>query len=92
MIAKCQPVTPPIYESKSNCSISLRGRGSCFDLNESTPSGISAPTQNLLARLPAIASDRGNFRNSFSVPFRASFIFRAFLGCHSLIQVPGYAT
>jgi hypothetical protein len=26
MIAKCHPVTPPIYESKSNCSISLRGR------------------------------------------------------------------
>jgi hypothetical protein len=47
-----------------------------LDLDERTPLGISASTQNLLARLPAIASDRGNFRNSFSVPFRASFIFK----------------
>jgi hypothetical protein len=75
MIAKCHHVTPPIYESKSNCSISLRGRGSCFDLNERTPSGISAPKQNLLARLPAMASDKGNFKKSFSVFFRSLFIF-----------------
>ena len=76
MIAKCHPVTPPIYDSKSNCSISLRGIGSCFDLNERTPSGISAPIQNLLERLPAMASDKGYFRKSFSVLFMDSFIFK----------------
>jgi hypothetical protein len=67
MIAKCHPVTPPIYDNTINCSISLRDIGLCFDLNERTPSGISAPIQNLLARLPAIASASGNFKKSFSV-------------------------
>ena len=49
--------------------------GLCFDLKANTPSEISAPMQNLLERLPAIASINGNFNKSFSVPFRAWPIF-----------------
>jgi hypothetical protein len=47
-----------------------------FDLNGRTPSGISAPHKKLLARLPAMASDIGNFKKSFNAFFRESFIFR----------------
>jgi hypothetical protein len=49
------------------------GRGSYFDLNARTPSGISAPIQNLLERLPAIASIKGNFNSSFNVSLRDVF-------------------
>ncbi|MDW0269673.1 MAG: hypothetical protein QN860_09620 [Nitrososphaeraceae archaeon] len=41
-------------------------------MNARGPSGISAPKQNLLARLPAMASINGNFNRSFSVSFNDS--------------------
>ena len=65
--SKMPSVTPPIVDSTSNCSSSVRDTGSCFDLYERTPSGISAPKQNLLERRPPIASIRGKVSKSFNV-------------------------
>src|SRR5919107_537748 len=46
------------------CSTSLSGRGSCWEVNSSGPSGIEAPKENRRARLPYSASTSGNSRMS----------------------------
>jgi hypothetical protein len=48
--------------------------------------------QNLLERLPAMASINGNFNKSFSVSFRASFIFEEFSGASIISSDIGYDT
>jgi hypothetical protein len=63
----------------SNCSISLRGKGLCFDLNARTRSEISAPIRNLVERFAAIASMNGNFNKSFNVSLRDLFCFQGTL-------------
>jgi hypothetical protein len=64
---KCQPVEPAIEVRTSICSNSVKEKGFWLDLKARGPSGISAPTQNLLDLLPARACTSGKLEKSCKV-------------------------